>query len=80
MGNKTVTGTGTTFGQTGAAQVGDVIRFGSAFGGTTGFAGDAVITSIASTISLRIDSTAGLSGGEITDFGYRNQSITKGCY
>ena len=45
-GNKTVTGTGTTFGQTGAAQVGDVIRFGSAFGGTTGFAGDAVITSI----------------------------------
>ena len=35
-GNKTVTGTGTTFGQTGAAQVGDVIRFGSAFGGTTG--------------------------------------------
>lgn len=70
-GNKTVTGTGTTFGQTGAAAVGDVIRFGSAFGGTTGFAGDAVITSIASTISMRIDSTAGLSGGEITDFNFQ---------
>ena len=42
-------------GRMGAAQVGDVIRFGSAFGGTTGFAGDAVITSIASTISLRIE-------------------------
>ena len=78
-GNKTVTGTGTTFGQTGAAQVGDVIRFGSAFGGTTGFAGDAVITSIASTISLRIDSTAGLSGGEITDFGYEISESPKGA-
>ena len=78
-GNKTVTGTGTTFGQTGAAQVGDVIRFGSAFGGTTGFAGDAVITSIASTISLRIDSTAGLSGGEITDFAYEISESPKGA-
>ena len=76
-GNKTVTGTGTTFGQTGAAAVGDVIRFGSAFGGTTGFAGDAVITSIASTISLRIDSTAGLSGGEITDFNYQISECPK---
>jgi len=76
-GNKTVTGTGTTFGQTGAAQVGDVIRFGAAFGGTTGYAGDAVITSIASTISLRIDSTAGLSGGEITDFNYQISECPK---
>jgi hypothetical protein len=76
-GNKTVTGTGTTFGQTGAAQVGDIIRFGAAFGGTTGYAGDAVITSIASTISLRIDSTAGLSGGEITDFNYQISECPK---
>ena len=76
-GNKTVTGTGTTFGQTGAAAVGDIIRFGAAFGGTTGYAGDAVITSIASTISLRIDSTAGLSGGEITDFNYQISECPK---
>jgi hypothetical protein len=67
-GTRTVTGTGTTFGETGAAQVGDVIRFGTnAFGGSTGFMGDAVIVSVASTISLKIDSTAGLSQSEITD-------------
>ena len=58
-----VTGTGTTFGQTGAAQEGDVIRFGTR-GGT--YFGDAVIVSIASTISLTIDSTAGLSGAAIS--------------
>ena len=56
-GNKTVTGTGTTFGQTGAAQIGDVIRFGD-FKGT--YYGDAVIASIASTVSLTIGSTEGL--------------------
>ena len=76
-GNKTVTGTGTTFGQTGAAAVGDVIRFGAAFGGATGFFGDAVITSIASTISCRIDSTAGLSGGEITDVQFQISECPK---
>ena len=65
-GNKTVTGTGTTFGVTGNAQVGDVIRFGTAFSGTTGFFGDAVIASIGGTQSLRVHSTAGLSLGEIT--------------
>jgi hypothetical protein len=64
---KVVTGSGTTFGQVGAAATGDVIRFGSAFGGTNGFFGDAVITGIAGTQSLTIDSTAGLSGGEISD-------------
>ena len=57
-----VTGTGTTFGQTGAAAVGDVIRFGKV-GGT--YFGDAVIVSIASTISCTIGSTAGLSGAGI---------------
>ena len=54
-----VTGTGTTFGETGAAQEGDVIRFGKR-GGT--YMGDAVIISIASTISCTIGSTMGLSG------------------
>jgi len=68
--NKTVTGTGTTFGAAGAghteARVGDVIRFGQAFGGAVSFHGDAVIVGIASTTHLTIDSTAGLSGKEIT--------------
>ena len=41
---RVVTGTGTTFGQTGAAQEGDVIRFGARGGGGTYF-GDAVIVS-----------------------------------
>ena len=64
-----VTGSGTTFGETGAAQEGDVIRFGIRGAGGTYF-GDAVIASIASTTSLTIGSTAGLSGAAIagTDF------------
>lgn len=65
--NLTVTGAGTSFGAAGAAAVGDIIRFGSAFGGTTGFSGDATIVSIAGTQSLKIDSTAGLSHVDITD-------------
>ena len=55
----TVTGTATTFGQTGAAQEGDVIRFGDRSGT---YYGDAVIVSIASSTSLTIGSTVGLSG------------------
>jgi len=70
-GNKTVTGTGTTFGAAGNAEVGDVIRFGAAFGGAAGFWGDAVIASIGSTQSLRLVSTAGLSGSQITDQPYQ---------
>ncbi|MGA0083021.1 MAG: hypothetical protein ACO3H5_05225 [Candidatus Nanopelagicales bacterium] len=64
-----VTGTGTTFGQVGSASTGDVIRFGIRGGGGTYF-GDAVIVGIASTTSLTIGSTAGLSGAAIasTDF------------
>ena len=54
-----VTGTGTTFGETGAAQAGDVIRFGNRNGT---YMGDAVIVSVASTISCTIGSTMGLSG------------------
>jgi len=64
-----VTGSGTTFGQTGAAKVGDVIRFGTRVGTGTYF-GDAVIVGIASTTQLTIGSTMGLSGVAIasTDF------------
>jgi len=64
-----VTGSGTTFGETGAAKVGDVIRFGVRGSGGTYF-GDAAIVSIAGTQSLTIGSTAGLSGAAIdgTDF------------
>lgn len=59
-----VVGSGTTFGQVGAAATGDVIRFGIRGGGGTYF-GDAVIVGIASTTTLTIDSTAGLSGAAI---------------
>jgi hypothetical protein len=54
-----VTGSGTTFGQVGAAATGDVIRFGDRAGT---YYGDAVIVGIASTTQLTIGSTAGLSG------------------
>lgn len=59
-----VIGTGTTFGQVGAAATGEVIRFGIRGSGGTYF-GDAVIVGIASTTSLTIGSTAGLSGAAI---------------
>jgi len=55
-------GSGTQFGNTGSAQVGDVIRITK---GTTYF-GDAVIDSITDTRNLSIASTAGLSGGAIS--------------
>jgi len=58
-----VTGSGTTFGNTGAAKTGDVIRFGARDGGT--YFGDAVIVGIASTTQLTIGSTTGLSGAAI---------------
>lgn len=60
-----VTGSGTTFGQVGAAATGDVIRF-----GPRGEIGNAVIVGIASTTQLSIASTAGLSGVAVasTDF------------
>jgi len=66
---KTITGTGTTFGTDGFAQVGDVIRIG--FRGTGGtYFGDAVIASIASTVSCKIASTDGLSGVAIANTSY----------
>jgi len=55
-----VTGSGTTFGNVGAAATGDVIRF-----GPRGEGGNAVIVGIASTTQLSIASTAGLSGAAI---------------
>ncbi len=72
----TVTGTGTTFGQTGAAQEGDVIRFGIRGGGGTYF-GDAVIVGIASTTQLTIGSTAGLSGAAIAGAQFKVSQLPK---
>lgn len=63
---RVVTGSGTTFGQVGAAKTGDVIKFG--IKGTAADAvyfGDAVIVAIAGTQSLTIGSTSGLSGAAI---------------
>lgn len=65
------TGTGTLFGESGSAQVGDVIRFGiEDHSGDGVYFGDAVIASIASTTQCTVASTAGLSGAAIaaTDF------------
>ena len=59
-----VVGGGTSFGQVGSASTGDVIRFGIRGDGGTYF-GDAVIVGIASTTTLTIGSTAGLSGAAI---------------
>ena len=70
-----VTGTGTTFGQTGAAQEGDVIRFGTRGGGE--YFGDAVIVSIAGTQSLTIDSTAGLNGSTISGVPFKVSQLPK---
>ena len=76
--NLTVTGSGTTFGQVGAAATGDIIRFGSAFAGATDglgganrFEGDAVITAIGGTQSLEIHSASGLSGGAIVNHNFQ---------
>ena len=66
---KVVTGTGTTFGTDGFPQEGDVIRIG--FRGTGGtYFGDATIASIASTTSITIASTDGLSGAAIANTSY----------
>lgn len=70
-----VTGTGTTFGQVGAAATGDVIRFGSRTDST--YVGDAVIVSIASTIQLSIASTAGLSGSAISNLSFDISELPK---
>lgn len=71
-----VTGSGTTFGQVGAAKTGDVIRFGIRGGGGTYF-GDAVIVSIASATQLSIASTAGLSGAAIAGTSFYVSELPK---
>ena len=68
-----VTGNGTAFGNAGSAQVGDVIRFTKS--GT--YYGDAVIKSIASTTSLTIGSTAGLSGAAISGSDFTVSQLPK---
>ena len=58
---KTVTGSGTAWGASGSAQVGDVLRIGVRGPvGTATYFGDAVITEIASATSCSIASTASL--------------------
>ena len=67
---KVVTGSGTTFGTVGFGTEGDVIRFGVRGSGGTYF-GDAVIASVASTTSVTIGSTAGLTGAAISGVQYK---------
>lgn len=69
-----VTGSGTTFGQVGAAATGDVIRFGDRAGT---YYGDAVIVGIASTTQLSIASTSGLSGAAISGVAFDISELPK---
>ena len=69
-----VTGSGTSFGITGYAQVGDVIRFGDRAGT---YFGDAVIVGIASTTQLSIASTTGLSGASIASTSFTVSQLPK---
>jgi len=71
-----VTGSGTTFGEVGAAKTGDVIRFGIRGSGGTYF-GDAVIVGIASTTQLSIASTSGLSGAAIAGTSFYISELPK---
>ncbi len=71
---RVVTGNGTTFGQTGAAQEGDVIRFGTK---ATTYFGDAVIVSIAGTQSLTIGSTSAMSGAPLGNVQYGISQLPK---
>ena len=64
----TATGTGTTFGQIGAAKTGDIISFGQHGSGT--YFGEAVIVSIASSLQCTIASTEALSGAAIAGVNY----------
>ena len=68
-----VTGNGTAFGAAGSAQVGDVIRFTKS--GT--YFGDAVIKEITSATSLKINSTAGLSGAAISGSDFTISQLPK---
>lgn len=74
-GTLVVTGSGTTFGEVGAAATGDIIRFGLKSNGT--YVGDAVIVSIASTTQLSIASTSGLSGAAISGLSFQISQLPK---
>lgn len=74
--NWIVTGSGTTFGQVGAAATGDVIRFGIRGSGGT-YYGDAVIVGIASTTQLTIGSTAGLANATIAGTSFYISELPK---
>jgi len=67
-----VTGTGTTFGNVGAAATGDVIKF-----GPNGQFGNAVIVGIASTTQCSVASTAGLSGVAIAATTFQVSQLPK---
>ena len=70
--NRTVIGSGTTFGGgVGYAATGDIIRFGAPFGGVTGYFGEATIVAIGGTQSIVVDSIAGLSPQEIDSQQYQ---------
>lgn len=71
-----VSGSGTTFGQIGAASTGDVIRFGDVYGSGEYF-GDAVIVGIASTTQLSIASTSNLSGASIASTSFVISQLPK---
>jgi hypothetical protein len=72
--NLTVTGSGTSFGQVGAAATGDVIRFGSRTGT---YYGDAVIIGITSDRVLSIASTSNLSGAAIASTSFTVSELPK---
>ena len=69
-----VTGSGTTFGQVGAASTGDVIRFGDMNGV---YFGDAVVVGIASTTQLSVASTSNLSGAAIASTSFSISQLPK---
>ena len=69
--NRTVTGSGTTFGSVGCGATGDIIRFGEPLSGGAGYFGEATIISIGGTQSITINSTAGLTPEDITGANYQ---------
>jgi hypothetical protein len=71
-----VTGSGTSFGNVGAAKTGDVIRFGIR-GNRGTYYGDAVIVGIASTTQLTIGSTIGLTGASIAGTSFYISELPK---
>ena len=76
-----VTGSGTSFGNTGSAQVGDVIRFGfrdATDAGVSTYFGDATIVSIASTTELSIASTANANSSALASSCMRACSVALG--